>query len=168
MSYAPKKCYWDACTWIAFINQEDNGRSVSCNHVLSLAESGSISLYTSAFTLAEVYKRKCDDAVKSMAEDNDESFEQFLLARANIVQVTFEVGVIARRLLRRYPKIGKPQDAVHVASCVVHDICELHTFDHRDLIALDGMLECKNSGKLTICEPPSPPFIEQLGIPYNE
>ena len=161
MNSTPKKCYWDACTWIALITQESPERAARCEYVIEQSEHGAVALVTSAFTLAEVYKRKCYKEYASLPEVNDAEFEQFVYERVGIIQVTYEVGVMARRLLRKHPNIGKPQDAVHVASCLVNNICELHTFDHKNLIPFNGRLECKNKNRLTICEPPNRPVVTQ-------
>jgi hypothetical protein len=71
--------------------------------------------------------------------------------------VDVDVGKVARRLLRRYPEIGKPQDAIHVASCLLNNIDQLHTFDGEDLLGFDGQLARVDRAKLTICKPPKRP-----------
>ena len=64
----PKRIYWDACAWIAFINREmpapanaiARPRFEMCRKTLKSAENGDIEIVTSAFTLAEVCKRAPD------------------------------------------------------------------------------------------------------------
>jgi hypothetical protein len=73
------------------------------------------------------------------------------------VQVDADVGRAARRLLRAYPAIGKPQDAIHVASALLMDVHELHTFDRKDLLALDERLTCQDGTLLRIRAPQNPP-----------
>ncbi|MBK8441165.1 MAG: PIN domain-containing protein [Rhodobacter sp.] len=104
-----------------------------------MAQRGECEIWTSAFTLAEVYKRKCDGVVVGLEEAYDEKFEDLIESEfVKKVSVDMDVGTVARRLLRKYPRIGKPQDAVHVASCLLENVDEFHTFDRDDLLALDG------------------------------
>lgn len=51
--------YWDACAWIALIQQEPN-RFESLSYVIELAKKWDVEIWTSNFTLAEVYKRPVD------------------------------------------------------------------------------------------------------------
>jgi hypothetical protein len=69
------------------------------------------------------------------------------------------VGTVARRLLRKFPQIKKPQDAIHVATAVLNNVDELHTFDGSDLLPLDGQIPMQNGQKLKICHPPRPPEV---------
>jgi hypothetical protein len=80
------------------------------------------------------------------------------------VQVDVDVGTAARRLLRRFPQIRKPQDAVHAATAALHNVDELHTFDGNDLLPLNGLIPMQNGEKLKICRSPKPP--EELD-PYK-
>lgn len=157
--------YWDACLWIELISKQDSIRTQCCEYVIELAEAGKCEIWTSAFTLAEVYKRKCDDIPVGLQESKDQQFEDYI-EREMIkkILVDVDVGTLARRLLRRFPKIGKPQDAIHVASCLLHNIDELHTFDREDLLALSGELERFDRRKLIICQPPYPPVDPQADL----
>lgn len=58
--------YWDACAWIAYINQEKaiqlrdgtiENRFAKCREVLEQANNKKLEIVTSAFTLAEVCKK---------------------------------------------------------------------------------------------------------------
>nr|WP_172685430.1 type II toxin-antitoxin system VapC family toxin [Methylobacterium oryzae] len=151
------KYYWDACAWIALIKQE-TGRFDACKHTIELAEEGKVEIWTSAFTLAEVYKRRIDGGSTSLEAEKDKDFEDYIEKDfVQIVQVDADVGTAARRLLRAFPDIGKPQDAIHVATALLNDMDELHTFDRADLLNLSGVLDRSDGNKLTICHPPSPP-----------
>ncbi len=126
--------------------------------MIELARNGEVELWTSAFTLAEVWKKKCDNEADGVQEEQDRAFEDFIEAEFfKKVNVDVDVGNLARRLLRRHPSIGKPQDAIHVATCLISDSDELHTFDERDLIKFDGSLPRRDKIKLKICKPPAPP-----------
>ena len=151
------KYYWDACIWIELITQADKNRVERCRYVIDLAKKGKAELWTSAFTLAEVWKKKCDADNVGIQEAQDRAFENFIESEfVKKINVDVDVGNMARRLLRRHPTIGKPQDAIHVASCLLSNLDELHTFDGRDLLKFDGLLPRRDKVKLKICEPPAP------------
>lgn len=149
--------YWDACMWIALINREP-GRFDACAHLIEQAQRGEVEIWTSAFTYAEVYKRHCSGAPAGITPDDDKSFEDYIEQDfVQLIQVDADVGRVARRLLRQHPKIGKPQDATHVASALLTDVHELHTFDREDLLALNEKLKCQDGTPLRIKVPPTPP-----------
>jgi predicted nucleic acid-binding protein len=152
------KYYWDACIWITLINDPESIRAQCIRYVLDLAKADRCEIWTSSFTLAEVYKRRCDGAQVSIQQAQDELFEDLIEQEfIKKVSVDLDVAKVARRLLRRFPKIGKPQDGIHVATCLLENLDELHTFDRDDLLALSGQIERFDRKKLTICMPPYPP-----------
>lgn len=156
------KYYWDACAWIALI-QHEAGRFENLSYVVEEARKGSIEIWTSNFTLAEVYKRPCDGDSKGLLLAEDSQFEDFILQDiVTRVQVDFAVGSLARRLLRNYPTIVKPQDGIHLATALLNNVDELHTFDRENLLGLTGIIERKDGEKLTICHPPNRPATERL------
>jgi predicted nucleic acid-binding protein len=73
------------------------------------------------------------------------------------IQVDSDVGRAARRLLREFPVIAKPQDAVHLASTLLQNVHTFHTFDRENLLGLDGKLNCLDKEPLRVLEPPQPP-----------
>lgn len=152
------KYYWDACIWIELITQSDQDKYTRCKYVLELAEAGKIEIWTSALTLAEVYKTKCEGKNASIPETGDKGFEDVIESEfIKIVSVNVDVGIVARRLLRKYPGLRKPQDAIHVATCVLNNIDEMHTFDDTDLSKFDGQMLRIDHAELRICPPPEPP-----------
>jgi predicted nucleic acid-binding protein len=168
------KYYWDACAWIALIQQEE-GRFDSLSHVVEHAKDQKVEIWTSTFTLAEVYKRACDDEQKSLLPASDQNFEDLILQDfVQLVQVDYDVGVLARRLLRKFPKIQKPQDGIHLATALLNNIDELHTFDRPNLLDLSEKIERQDGEKLRICPPPKRPqpsrmpLFEGLEPPANE
>ena len=159
-----KRVYWDACSWLGLINQEA-AKVAACQYVMQQAESGKVEIWTSAFTLAEVFKKKCDDTVPAIglpaAQDVD--FEDFLKKDFVIrVMVDDEVGTEARRLLRTHGGLIKPQDAIHLATAVINSLDELHTYDGTNLIKLNGLIKRRDGITLVIGPPviPPPPEIE--------
>jgi predicted nucleic acid-binding protein len=167
------KYYWDACAWIGLIRQEPD-KIDSLRYVMELAQKGEIEIWTSAFTLAEVFKRKCSETQVGIEPVDDTAFEDYLTQDCvQPVQVDVDVGTFARRLLRKFP-IRKPQDAIHAATAALNNIDELHTFDGNDLLPLDGQISMLNGEKLRICKPPTPPdpdkgtLLERLKSPPVE
>jgi predicted nucleic acid-binding protein len=151
------KYYWDACSWIGLINQEV-GRVDSLRYINETAQKGDAEIWTSAFTLAEVFKKKCGPDQAELAATGDQAFEDYLAQDyVQVVQVDTIVGTVARRLLRNYPQIKKPQDAIHLATAILNNVPEFHTFDAENLLPLDGQIDLEGGGKLKICHPPSPP-----------
>jgi predicted nucleic acid-binding protein len=149
--------YWDACAWIALIQQEPN-RFESLKYVIDEARAGRAEIWTSLFTLAEVYKRPCDGEQKSLLPQQDQNFEDYILQGfVERVQVDYDVGVLARRLLRLYPEIQKPQDGIHLATALLNNVDELHTYDRENLIGLSDKIDRRDGKKLKICPPPRPP-----------
>jgi predicted nucleic acid-binding protein len=147
------------------ISDRASERGQACEYVLEQARSGQCELWTSSFCLAEVFKRKCDGALVGLAEENDTYFED-LIEQEFIHKVSgdVDVGKVARRLLRKFPTIGKPQDAVHVATCLLNDVDQLHTYDRDDLIRLSGQLDRLDRQKLVICPPPDRPEEQQVDM----
>lgn len=151
------KYYWDACCWIGLIRQEPD-KVDSLRHVIEMAQRGDVEIWTSTFTLAEVFKRRRSDAASELPAENDTAFEDYLEQDfVQRVQVDVDVGTAARRLLRRFPAIKKPQDAIHAATAALSSVDELHTFDGHDLLPLDGQIPMPDGRRLKMCKPPLPP-----------
>lgn len=151
------KYYWDACAWIGLINREPD-KVDSLDYVIERAKSKEIEIWTSTFTLAEVFKRKCGPSMVGIDQNKDEAFEDYIEQDFVVrVQVDVDVGIAARRLLRKYPSLRKPQDAIHAATAALNNIDELHTFDGCDLLALDGQIPKLNGIPLKITKPPKRP-----------
>ena len=150
--------YWDACAWIALIQQELN-RFDALKYAIDEAKAGNVEIWTSNFTLAEVYKRPCGGPDQSgLAPDQDAPFEDYILQNfVQRVQVDWDVGILARRLLRLYPEIVKPQDGIHLATALLNNCDELHTYDRENLLGLTGKIDRKDGSKLRINVPPNRP-----------
>lgn len=152
----PKKIYWDSCIWLCLINGEQPWAS-HCKALIELAKQGKVQIWTSSFTLAEVYKTKMAGLTVELAEERDSNFEEFIAQDYLVeVQVDHEVGVYARRLLRKNPELKKPGDAIHLATAALNNVDELHTIDAVNLLPLDGRIDCRDGKKLRICNPTAP------------
>lgn len=145
--------------------QADQDRFDRCLYVTELAEDKKVEIWTSAFTLAEVFKKKCGDEVAGVTQKNDKDFENYIEQEfITKVQVDVEVGTLARRLLRQFPKIKKPQDAIHIATCLLNNVDELHTFDSTDLLGLSDQIPRQDHKMLKICAPPPRPVNPQTEL----
>jgi len=71
------KYYWDACCWIGLIRQEPD-KIDSLRHVIEMAQRNDVEIWTSTFTLAEVFKRRCGDNVSELPSENDTAFEDYI------------------------------------------------------------------------------------------
>ncbi len=146
--------------WIGLINEEE-GRLVACRHAIKQAEVKEVVILTSTFTLAEVFKKKCEGVNKGLAQAKDAMFEEFLEQDYVVyIQLDRDVGILARRILRSInalpDKTLKPQDAIHLASAALHNVDKFHTFNGSDLLSLDGLIDREDGEKLKICTPPQP------------
>jgi len=156
----PRRVAWDACTWIATIIQETvptkgggtEDRGLLCNHVIELATRKTIEIATSGLSLAEVCK---DESVKN--EDADVLSDFFRNDYILIVPVDRYVGTLARQLMQGGHAGLRPPDAVHLATAMVCDASEFHTFD-KALLRLDQQIRMPSGGLLNICKPPEPPL----------
>jgi len=156
MAASPKRACWDACSWIALIQKEKievNGvtedRYTMCRSVINAASKGGIEVIISGLCYAEVCK---NPGVKAEGEDKISAFfeHDYILP----VAVDKYVGETARRLLlQKYPGL-KPQDSVHLATAIIANADELHTFDKK-LLDLDGQIARADGVKLKICKPGS-------------
>jgi predicted nucleic acid-binding protein len=156
-----KKIYWDACVWIAIANQEI-GKAERCQVILDHARQREFDIWTSSLTLAEVFKKKCDGTVVFLEDSKDLDFESFIAQDFLIeAQVDHDIGVLARRLLRQFPALKKPNDAIHLATAVMFNIDEFHTYDGENLLSLNGEVQRADGVALIICQPPVLASIEE-------
>ena len=143
--------------WLGLINEE-TGKSDRCRYVIKEARAGNVEIWTSAFTLAEVFKKQCEGKGTALPETKDLDFEQYIEQEFfTLVQVDYDIGVKARRLLRGHPVLKKPADAIHLATALLNNLDEMHTFDADNLLRLSGLVMRDDGTALTICAPPEPP-----------
>ena len=146
----PVKVYWDACAWLGLINGEE-GKKADLEFVWSKAQHGEAEIWTSAFCIAEVYRRKCEQWDGLSVENDaliDSMFDQNFV---KVVQLDMEIARLAKSLLRAHDKLKKPSDAIHLATAVHWDVAQLHTYDSSDLIGLN--VQTADGSELTICKP---------------
>lgn len=151
-----RRVYWDACTWIAVINDEravplkgggTENRFAMCESIKSRAETGEFEIVTSTFTLSEVCKNP-----EAMSE-NQSKLPAFL-DHPFVLPVTLDKAVgLKSQTLQVSGLAGlKPADAVHLASAQIANCEEFHTFDG-PLLNLDGSVTANNGKVIKICKP---------------
>lgn len=127
-----KKVYWDACTFLSFIEGTPD-RADDVRAVFEEAINKEIVLYTSAISITEVAF-----VAAERRGDLDEKVEHAIdrlwqaASSVRVVEYTPLVAYEARRLLRlklerRIPL--KPLDAIHIATAVRMKVDVLHTYD---------------------------------------
>jgi predicted nucleic acid-binding protein len=156
VTLAEKKVYWDTCTWLTFINGEPGADD--CQYVIECARRGEVKIWTSSLALAESYKVKCNDEHRALAEARDREFEDYIEQGFVVeVQCDHPIAVLSRKLCRAHARLKKPTDGIHLASAVLWNADELHTFDNENLLALDGHVRREDGKLLKICKPPPRP-----------
>ena len=148
-----RRVYWDACAWLGLINAELK-KHRELRLVWDAAVRGDYEIWTSAFCYAEVFKAKCEDGDTKLKEESDalidSMFEQPHVKR---VQVDVVIGRSARKLLREFPGLKKPQDAIHLATALYYNLDSLHTYDGSNLLGLNGKVRRRDGELLQICIP---------------
>ena len=156
MAKVSVRVYWDACAWIAYINQEKavrkenetiENRFAMCSEVLKLAQDGKLEIVTSAFTLAEVCKNP--EEIDSPLDNLPSFFEKSYIL---IVPVDMAIGRRAQNMLTTGLINLKPPDAVHLASAQRAAVSEFHTFDSK-VLNLDEKIGVTDGQPLKICRP---------------
>lgn len=148
--------YWDACTWIAYINQEKavtlkdgsvENRFAKCLEVLDRANNKKLEIVTSAFTLAEVCKNP--EVRESPLENLPGFFERSYIVT---VPVDMSIGRRAQHMQASGLVSLKPADSIHLASAIRAKVSELHTFDG-GILKLDGLIPGADGKPIKICKP---------------
>lgn len=136
--------YWDAGPFIAHLMDEqrpDPTELGGAREVLAIVDAGEAYLLTSSLTTVEVLNREGDGTVR-------ERFEK-LFERVHYRRIDTSLPIHQRAAELR-EQIGlKTPDAIHLATAVVWQADEFHTFDGR-ILGLNGRLEL---GELRICKP---------------
>jgi predicted nucleic acid-binding protein len=152
----PVRVYWDACTWIAYINEEratpkddrtGENRFSMCKAVLKSAQAGDVEIVTSALTLAEVCKSE-EARNESLGRLPTFLDHEFIL----VVAVDKNIGIKAQSIQLSGMTGIKPPDAVHLATAQRANVREFHTFDD-SLLKKDGQINAVNGHVIKCCKP---------------
>jgi predicted nucleic acid-binding protein len=132
--------------------RDENGKLVEdrygmCRNVISAAERGQIEIATSTLSYAEVCK---NPGLRAQQEDKVAAFfENDYILPVNLDRA---VGERARSLMMSGIVNLKPPDACHLATALLANADELHTFDDK-ILALDGKIDKADGTRLKICKP---------------
>jgi predicted nucleic acid-binding protein len=142
-----KRRYWDACTFLAWFNNEQD-KIDSCRGVVRGAQDGEITIVTSAITLTEVVWLRGQPKLSEQDEEKIKRFfeQDFIAVRV----VDRKIGEDARQLIWKHHL--HPKDAIHVAAALQLKLAVFDTFDN-DLIHLSSKL---GNPKLRIGHPDIP------------
>lgn len=141
--------YWDSVTFLGWLGEEPD-KVPDCRPVLEAAEAGTVTLVTSALTIAEVLWPK---GHKKIPAEHARKIEAFFRHSWIIVrELDRFIAEDARELV--WNKNIKPKDAIHLATALRQDVQldQFDTFDG-DLIKLSGSL---GEPPLTIGRPSLP------------
>lgn len=143
MATNPKRICWETSCFIARFNEEPTRIDV-CKAILEAAKKGELTLYTSYMTMCELVKIKGEYA----SEAEDKIVEFLRNPWIHLVAIDFAVSRITRDLVRRH-KLDV-RDAIHLATAIRLKVDAFHTYDSKDLLALNGKIPDIN---LDISEP---------------
>lgn len=117
--------YWDSVCFLAVMKKEP--KSNECRGVIQAAETGSIKIVTSTWTLTEVIKITGQTPMTDAYDARISSFfeQDYIVLR----DVTEEIGHLARRLV--WDQGYSTKDAVHVATALIAKCPVLDTFDKK-------------------------------------
>jgi predicted nucleic acid-binding protein len=149
--------YWDSSVFLAWLKPEASRRK-ACREILDEAEAGKLRIVASAITLTEVIKLKDYPALKA---DNEAKIANFFRQPYLVIhQVNRRIGEDARRLIWKHPKLH-PKDSIHLATAEYAKVLEVHTYDGKHMLPLDGLI---GNPALRICEPQ----LDQSKLPFEE
>lgn len=162
MSGKPKRVYWDTSILISWISSEKrpNNEMLGVESVLSEVSAGRIRIVTSVITEIEVFK-SLRDPVKR------EIFQSVLRNPTHCLWVNVDPGVaqratIIRDLSEKDGRVIATPDAIHIASAEMTKCDEIHSFDDRHMLRINGLYQIS----ARIIKPPVPPlFAPLLAIP---
>ena len=144
------KYYWDSGLFIAWFKDEERepGEMQGLAEVVSMIDKKEATLVTSVITRIEVLE-------SSLSNDNKGQLDN-LFKRTNCIQVDVDAPIseLAHDIREYYKNLTgknlKTPDCTHLATAIVWECDELHTFDEDDMISLNGNVAGHN---LIICKP---------------
>jgi predicted nucleic acid-binding protein len=127
-----RRPYVESSVFIAFIRAEMKGDDHNCkaifDSILDAAKEGGFSIYTSALTIAEVFKNK-KKGVQLTEQENEDLCPYFREGYIRIIEVDRAIGERANELCRTHvaapnrPAL-RPNDAIHLA-CAERANCDV-------------------------------------------
>lgn len=148
-----RRVYWDSCAFLGLINSEAE-KHKDCIAVWGEVEKGETQILTSFFSFVEVFKAKCEGPAKPLDEEAEDKIAAFFASERILgVPLDRRTGELARRLMRRHTECKKATDAVHLATAILMNVDEMHTYDGSDLLKLNKLVARQDGEMLVICTP---------------
>lgn len=128
--------YWDCCVLLSWIKGEVRPDDVQARlqEVAQAVAEGRTRLITSVLTHVEILQSKLSAEARGKYE------EAFQRRGVHALSVDIKIAALASKIRDYYndKKKLKTPDAIHVATAILYGADELQTFDHSDLLRLDG------------------------------
>ena len=157
MPETPQNLYWDACTFLAYVNEEPERVDI-VKDLLESSFDNEVKIYTSDLSRVEVAFSNSERSQQDLDDETQAKIDSLWSDRV-VTMVDFHVGIaeLARTLMRQALRRGwrmRSHDAVHLATAqwlfengILID--EFHTFDTQ----LDKFAAILN---FRICRPYTP------------
>jgi predicted nucleic acid-binding protein len=135
------KIYWDSTAFICFLKRTEGERRRVCEDVLYHARDGSVQLFTSTFTLAEVIRPQILDSVGTRLISPEEIAEiQGMFQWPWIKKVDLDQRVARKAVdIERDYGLGTA-DSIHVASALIARADVLQHWERKDEFGKIGRL----------------------------
>jgi predicted nucleic acid-binding protein len=159
----PLKVYWDSCAWIGLVNAEAD-KLHPLRAIWEDAQKGKYEIWTSAYVHLEVFKAKNEKGDPLSPHESDERIEAMLTQPfVKRVQLDIQIAKCARDLRRSLDSLGLKSrpDAIHLATAVYWNLDELHTWDKKHLLDLNGHVD-RRDGKPILIRIPGPEVMGPL------
>lgn len=142
--------YWDANVFLGWLKEEKD-KVEACRDVLVSAQSGEVTIVTSAITLTEVvYVRNRPDESRLPVDQERKLVAFFENEFIELWNAERKICEYAREIVWEYDV--KPKDCIHAATALMSEVANLDTYDP-DLLDLDGCLEGPDGSTLSISPP---------------
>ena len=129
-----RRVYWDACVFLSYV-EERAGRADAIELFLEDADKGNVEILTSTISIVEVAFAKQEKDKRALDVAAETRINELWGASSPVKLVEYNptIAFRAQRLVResviRPGKTLKPMDAIHIATALVMEIDEIHTYD---------------------------------------
>ena len=150
MADAPRQIYWDSGCFICFLNKGELYRRAICEDILRNARLGTVLLYTSTFTIAEViYPRRSTtpNPRHLTPAETDRISQMFRWSWLKKIDVDQRVAFKAVELSRDFGLY--PGDAIHAATAILQKVDALQKWD-RDFSRVEHLINVEEPSRISL------------------